>query len=127
MTYKTKDSGKRVEYDSGMRRDSTEGKPRYDLIPPEALKRLAELYMRGADKYGDDNWQLAETEEELKRFKASAWRHFVAWSAGWDTGEDEGIAAVWNIFAYETIKKKLDDTLTDAEPRLHGRIYLHGE
>ena len=56
MKYQTKDSGKRVEFKSGMRRDSTEGKPRYDLIPLEPLKRLAELYARGAEKYGDRNW-----------------------------------------------------------------------
>jgi hypothetical protein len=31
--YVTKDSGARVEFDSGMRRDTDEGKPRYDLIP----------------------------------------------------------------------------------------------
>jgi hypothetical protein len=41
MTYTTKDSGKREEYKSGMRRDTQEGKPRYDLIPTWFLKRLA--------------------------------------------------------------------------------------
>ena len=28
--YTTKDSGKRVEFDSGMKRDTQDGKPRYD-------------------------------------------------------------------------------------------------
>ena len=108
MKFETKDSGKRKDYASGMRRDSTEGKPRFDLIPIPPLKRLAELYARGAEKYGDSNWALANSEEELQRFKASAWRHFIAWASGEETGEDEAIATVWNIFAYETIKDKLD-------------------
>jgi hypothetical protein len=97
----TKDSGKRVNFRSGMRRDVADGKPRYDLIPPEMLKRLAELYARGAEKYGDNNWRLANSEAEYSRFKASAHRHFVQWSAGWDTEEDHAVAAIWNIIAYE--------------------------
>lgn len=104
----TKDSGKRQEFESGMRRDTTEGKPRFDLIPIPPLRRLADLYARGAEKYGDENWALANSDEELRRFRASAWRHFVAWAEGAETGEDEAIAAVWNIFAYETIKAKIE-------------------
>jgi hypothetical protein len=99
--YKTKDSGKRIDYPSGFRRDVQEGKPRYDLIPAELLKRLAELYARGSEKYGDDNWRLANGENEMKRFKASAWRHFIDWQNGWNTEEDHASAVVFNIFAYE--------------------------
>ena len=107
MKFETKDSGKRINYDSGMVRDTTDGKARYDLIPLPMLKRLAELYARGAEKYGDDNWTLANSEQELQRFKGSAFRHFVQWQAG-ELDEDHAIGAVWNIFAYETIKAKLE-------------------
>src|SRR5690348_4493178 len=55
----THDSGERIDYPSGMRRDTTKGKLRYDLIPLFFLKRLAGLYTRGAEKYGDNNWRLA--------------------------------------------------------------------
>lgn len=107
MNYITKDSGKRVDFKSGMRRDVDDGKPRYDLIPLPMLKRLADLYARGAVKYGDENWTLANSEEELKRFKASAFRHFIQWQSG-EVDEDHAIAVVWNVFAYETIKGKLN-------------------
>lgn len=30
---------------------------RYDLLPPEALKAVAELYGRGAEKYEAHNWR----------------------------------------------------------------------
>jgi hypothetical protein len=106
--FETKDSGKRVEFKSGMRRDATDGKARYDLIPEPMLTRLAELYGRGAEKYGDRNWELANSQEELDRFKASAWRHFVQWSRG-DDDEDHAVAVAFNVFAYETIKEKLDE------------------
>jgi len=105
----TKDSGKRAQFDSGFVRDTAEGKPRYDLIPEELLKRLAELYARGAEKYDADNWRKANSEEEYKRFKASAWRHFVDWSAGWNTEEDHAVAVIFNIMSYEWhTRHKLD-------------------
>lgn len=102
--YKTKDSGKRVKWKSGFNRDTNDGKPRYDLIPKEMLKRLAELYARGAEKYGDCNWQKAVTPEEMNRFKESAWRHFMQWQSG-EEDEDHASAIVFNIFAYEWLTK----------------------
>lgn len=107
MAFTTLDSGERQEFDSGMRRDTDKGKARYDLIPTPMLQRLAELYARGAEKYGDSNWKLANSETELKRFKASAFRHFMAWQNGADD-EDHAIAVVFNIFAYETIQAKMN-------------------
>jgi hypothetical protein len=104
--FETKDSGERVEFDSGMRRDTDKGKPRYDLIPTMPLRRLAELYARGAEKYGDSNWQLADSEQEMNRFRASAFRHFEQWRNG-DTDEDHAIAVVWNVFAYLYVEEKL--------------------
>lgn len=101
MAYVTKDSGKKQAFKSGYQRDSREGKPRYDLIPGEPLKRLAELYARGAVKYGDSNWKLSNTDEEYARFKESAFRHFMQWFYDWDKEEDHAAAVVWGIFGYE--------------------------
>ena len=33
------------------------GKLRYDLIPPEALEALVQVYTYGATKYAPDNWR----------------------------------------------------------------------
>ena len=127
MKYETKDSGERVEFASGMVRDTTDGKPRYDLIPHEPLKRLAELYARGAEKYGDNNWQLANSEEELQRFKASAARHFHQWLNG-EQDEDHGIATAWNIFAYEHISERLNPLcLQDIDWAVKGGFKYDGE
>jgi hypothetical protein len=52
MNYILKDSGERVTFESGFNSDIQDDKPRYDLIPPELLKRLAEVYARGSKKYG---------------------------------------------------------------------------
>lgn len=110
--YITKDSGSRKEYDSGMRRDIQDGKPRYDLISPlgckePMMKRWAQLMERGATKYGERNWELANSDEELTRFKASAFRHFMQWFYG-DIDEDHASAVFFNIQAAEFLKEKLN-------------------
>lgn len=109
----TKDSGKREEYDSGMKRDTQEGKARHDLMYPEGvpyaaqfLTRVAELLQRGEKKYGERNWELAAGQEEIDRFKASGSRHFAQWLTG-EVDEDHAAAVVFNLLAYETTKWKL--------------------
>lgn len=112
--YTTKDSGKRQEYASGMRRDTQESKPDFSLLltdlpyDEQMLTRWAALMTRGADKYGRRNWQLANSHEELERFKASAFRHFMQWITGQDD-EDHAAAVLFNIQAYEYIKHKIDN------------------
>lgn len=120
--FETKDSGKRIDYPSGMRRDIADNKPRYDLIPLAPLRRVAELYARGAIKYGDRNWQLANSPEELERFKASAYRHFMQWANG-EVDEDHMSAVVFNLFAYEVTKEKLGeiDDRDDLQKLLHPK------
>lgn len=107
----TKDSGARIEYESGMRRDVDTGKPRYDLIDRAFLKRWAELMARGAEKYGDNNWRLACTEEELARFQGSALRHTYQWLDG-DTSEDHAAAIAFNVAAAEFVKQVLGSKKT---------------
>jgi hypothetical protein len=104
--YTIKDSGKRVNYTSGMRRDVDDDKPKYNLIWLPGLTRLAEHYTKGAKKYGENNWQLANSEEEWERFKASAWRHFIQWQRG-DEDEDHMSAVIFNLFAAENVRMKL--------------------
>lgn len=91
----TKDSGQRDEFESGAKRDTQEGKPRYDLIPPHPLKRLAELMERGARKYDDNNWMKGMPSS---RFMASLLRHVEAYRRG-ERDEDHMAAVVFNAFA----------------------------
>lgn len=102
----TKDSGKRQEFSTGMKRDTTENKPRYDLIPRFMLKRWAGLMERGAQKYDARNWEKAETVEELNRFKESAYRHFMQWMDN-DMDEDHASAVLFNVAGVELVKMKL--------------------
>ena len=111
MKFITKDSGKRINFKSGMRRDTAENKPRYDLIYLPMITRLAELHERGVAKYGERNWEKANSVEEMNRFKASAFRHFIAWVQG-EEDEDHAAAVLFNINAYEFTKEKLNNDTT---------------
>jgi len=106
MEFTTKDSGKREEFPTGMRRDTQDDKPRYDLLDRPFLKRWAELMARGAKKYGENNWKKAATEEELARFKASAIRHLYQWLDD-DNTEDHAAAVAFNLAGAEMVKDKL--------------------
>lgn len=104
----TKDSGKRQEFSTGMKRDVQTDKPRYDLIGSgwDLIRRWAELMGRGAVKYGELNFEKAATEEELRRFKASALRHAIQWFNN-ETDEDHASAVCFNLAGAEMVREKL--------------------
>lgn len=105
----TKDSGERRQYASGMKRDVTEGKVRFDLVfKGPMLVRWAELLTRGAYKYSPNNWMKADSEEEYDRFKESAIRHFFQYIND-DMSEDHAAAVMFNINGMEYTRMRLDD------------------
>jgi dATP/dGTP diphosphohydrolase len=102
--YETKDSGKRAEYDSGMRRDTDEGKARLDLVYWPMVRRWADLMQRGAIKYGEENWRLADSTEEATRFRSSLLRHLDQYLSG-ETDEDHAAAVFYNLSALEYLRE----------------------
>ena len=111
MKFKTKDSGKRVVFATGMNRDVTGDKIRYDLVIPldsvdNMFTRWAALMTRGAVKYGQRNWEKAKTAEEEARFRESAFRHFMQWYLGIDQDEDHAAATFFNVQGAEYAKRR---------------------
>lgn len=53
---------------------------RYDLIPVEILRALAEVYTYGAKKCADNTWQ--QLDDFNNRYYAALMRHVEAWRAG---------------------------------------------
>lgn len=195
MTFETKDSGKRAEYDSGMVRDTEDSKPRFDLLiakeqpyddqfmvlwregggetyyapydsersaeqmavaanaaedsmilwlssdgntksalhvatmleayeyyawkeagygddedqwpyKDQLITRFAELMARGAEKYGDRNWEKGHGQAELDRARSSAYRHLKQWVAN-ETDEDHAAAVLFNLMAAEYFQWKM--------------------
>lgn len=82
-------------FETGAKRNSQEGKGRYDLIPTEGLLRLAKHYETGANMHGERNW---ENGMYFTRLLNSAIRHTQQYLAG-EVEEDHLAAACWNLFA----------------------------
>jgi hypothetical protein len=122
----TKDSGTHLQYESGMRRDSQDGKPRFDLIVTELqpyeeqmLTRYARLLARGAEKYTARNWEQGAGQEELDRAKASLLRHAMQLIAGED--DEDHAAAVWfNAQAVEYFRWRIDQEDPIENPDAHA-------
>lgn len=101
-----KTSSARTEFSTGSVRDSQDGKPRYSLIPPKPLERVAMHFTDGADKYGDFNWHLGQPSS---RVIDSLMRHVEKYRAGLKD-EDHLAAIVVNaMFLMEFEGTELDD------------------
>jgi hypothetical protein len=97
--------------EAALRYDS--GKPRYDLIPGDALDDLAKLYDYGAQKYAERNWEKGMS---WSRCFGSLMRHAWAFWRGEDIDPESGIHhmthAAWNCIALVSYSKRkvgLDD------------------
>ncbi len=106
-----KDSGKRENFKTGSRRDTREGKGRYDLLPPRAMKLLARHFEEGAKKYGDNNWLKGQP---LSRYMDSGMRHAFNHLQGM-RDEPHLIAAIWNFIALVETQERIKEGLLPKE------------
>ena len=65
------------------------GKPRWDLIPYEALEEVVNVLTHGAQKYAPDNWR--SVPDWNRRYFAAAQRHLVAYFQGEDLDDDSDL------------------------------------
>lgn len=106
---------------TGAVRESDDGKPRYDLIPALAMRRVAHRFADGAEKYGENNWQKGIPRQQIL---ASALRHIEAWRCFYEEAgdaelnvaeeleEDHLAAAVWGLLVlmqYEETNTNVKD------------------
>ena len=93
--YQVKHSGKKDVYPDGGTADSQEGRGRYDLISPIAVRRLAMICEHGGKHQGDRNW---EKGIPFSRLLNSAKRHITQFEEGHDD-EDHLAMAMWRLHA----------------------------
>ena len=111
-----KDSGIREEFDTGSKRDTRDGKGRFDLLPTRAIARLARHFESGAKKYGDRNW---ENGIKYSRVMGALKRHLDAWWDNEDTDPESGNNHLYHVLcnamflahyvSYPKIYKDFDD------------------
>jgi len=121
--FKTLDSGKRAQYETGAVRDAGSNKGRFDLLPVNALKRLAQLYERGAVKYAARNW---EKGIPVERMFDSAIRHVFQALSG-DQSEDHLAGAAWNILGIMEYEERRKLGMAEYESLFEkmGPLYEH--
>lgn len=109
-----------LKNEPGLRYDA--GKLRYDLIPPEVIEALAQVYTDGAKKYHDRNWEKGMSYSRLIRCIFS---HLVKYIFGHRYDKDlpdcEHMAMVmWNAAAILTYDKR--DMATEFNDLPHWRF-----
>jgi hypothetical protein len=112
--YVTRDSGEKAVHSDGVQRDTNKGKRLFTLMFPKGVPmaqqlivRVADLYTRGAEKYGDRNWENSKSADTLAHHEDALWRHFMNFYFGVQDGEDHAAAIVWNINAVELTRRNL--------------------
>lgn len=101
--FETRVTEGRDTFATGSVRGSQSGKGRYDLLPRDAIHRVAQLYERGADEYGDNNWRLGQN---FSRVMSSLLRHAFQAAAGMDD-EDHLAAVIFNAAALITYQEMI--------------------
>ena len=71
-----------------------DGKPRLDLVPPEAVMALGRVLTYGAEKYAPNSWRGVEPE----RYVAALLRHLMAYQMGeTHDPESEALSGLWLV------------------------------
>lgn len=66
--------------DTPIGRKYDSGKSLMSLVPPNALKEVADVLTIGASKYDPGNWMIVD--ELMYRYSNAAERHLMAWRLG---------------------------------------------
>lgn len=103
-----------------------EGKPRFDLIDPTAMRMLAEVLTYGANKYAAHNWR---TGLPYSNCIASLGRHFQAFMAGEDKDPESGLPHIGHILCnamflgyFSVHRTDLDDRWRPSDTGVDGDL-----
>lgn len=96
-------SGDAVAFEGGSFRENAAGKGLYHVMPVIGLKRLAQRY-----EYGQDKYEKSDAYKDgipVSRSFDSAMRHLLDYLDG-DNSEDHLAACVWNCFTIMEMEVK---------------------
>lgn len=85
-----------TQFSTGAVRSSDKAGVRYDLITPIGLRRIAETYKEGYDKYGAFNWERGMPISDILNHAIA---HIYQYLSGVESGEDDLAHAAWNLLA----------------------------
>lgn len=85
-----------TQFSTGAVRSNDKAGVRYDLISPIGLRRIAETYKEGYDKYGPFNWERGMPISDILNHAIA---HIYTFLSGVESGEDDLAHATWNLLA----------------------------
>jgi hypothetical protein len=91
-------------------------KTQFDLVPPEAIKAMADAFADGAKKYGPHQWEpeyynMVDTSRgsqkkiSVMETYAALMRHLHFWISGIKTAEDTGLSHLDHVLARAAMLK----------------------
>lgn len=90
------------------------GKLRYGLIPPVAMKGLAEVLTYGAKKYKPNNWQQVD---DTSRYVDALYRHLEAWRAGEKVDSESGLSHLKHALTNVSFLIYFEDKISNLDSR----------
>lgn len=91
--------------------DRADGKPRWELLPLDAIEEIVRVYTMGAEKYADDAWKTIP--DAHRRYLAALFRHIAAYERGERKDKESGLShlahAAWNAIAILWLDMHGDD------------------
>lgn len=106
----------------GAKRESNDGRGRFDLLPFEAIEALAKWMEEGSIKYGDRNWEYGLSVKDCINRMV---RHAMKAANGW-TDEDHLAAVMCNAaFAITMIQRRPDCNDHPWRPVHDGKILVN--
>lgn len=91
--------------------DRADGKPRWELLPLDAIEEIVRVYTMGAEKYADNAWKTIP--DAHRRYLAALFRHIAAYERGERKDKESGLShlahAAWNAIAILWLDMHGDD------------------
>ena len=84
-----------------------DGKLLMELIPPEAIKGLAQVLTFGAEKYMRNGWQTVPNGRH--RYTGALMRHLEAWRSGEMIDPETGINHMYHVLCNAAFLGYFDD------------------
>ena len=101
LVEKENDCEKKIGKDGSGKDDRADGKPRWELIPLDAVEEIVKVYTMGAEKYAPNAWK--NIPDAYDRYKAALLRHITAYDKGERFDKESGLShlahAAWNAIA----------------------------
>lgn len=96
------------------------GKTRYELLPWDSLKQVADVFGYGADKYFDNSWRTQDAATYNRTF-GSVMRHLTEWQMGQDVDPESGLNHLAHAVSQLLILMYVEKHNPDKDDRIYSK------